>query len=446
MSVDLNRLTAHLSPQQQEDVKQAYHRGSEHSTTAFLYCFFLGTLGAHRFYLRQWRKGFTHLIVLLALAAVLVAGVALKWSPLVVVAVVIPLAIIALTWEIIDLFTIDHEVYEHNLKLVERLIGTSLLGDHTVERREDAKLESVLSGTEAQATAAARHDRVLADAGSAATLAQEPAAVAQPVPALQSAAEAVTAEQVDTRQDASAALATDAYIATTTTQISGDDPAGTQHATQQPSSWSETEQYHAGEALTDGAATSVEETDRDGGALAAAEMTDSVATGDDFSLDQSLTRTHEASDFSVTDSAELMTNVAAADSRREDEQAFTQETPLSTREAEAVTWPDHDLVAFDEPVADASPAASEAGETGGSGAEDAALFGVGGAALAGAGLLLAGTRAPSSGPDATDSSQHSGSVESIADVEGADATPLYVTLPPRSPAEREYFDSTDRAV
>jgi hypothetical protein len=80
----------------------------------------------------------------------------------------------------------------------------------------------------------------------------------------------------------------------------------------------------------------------------------------------------------------------------------------------------------------------------GDGADDAPLLGVGGVALAGAGLFMA-TRA-SSGPDATDSSQHPGGVESIADVEGADATPHYVTLPPQAPAEREYFDSTDRAV
>lgn len=449
MSVDLNRLTAHLSPQQQDDVKQAYHRGSEHSTTAFLYCFFLGTLGAHRFYLRQWRKGFAHLIVLLALAAVLVAGVALKWSPLVVIAVVIPLAIIALTWEIIDLFTIDHEVYERNLQLVERLIGTSLLSDHTVERGADAKLEGMLSGAEARAATAARHDQAVADAGSAATLAHETAVTAEPVPALQPAAdEAVADERVDTRQDASAALATDEYVATTATQISGDDPAETQHAAEQPSSWSETERYHAGEALVGGDAASLEETDQDGdGDLAAASVTDSVATGDDVSLDQSLTRSHEASDYSVTDSAELMTTVAAADSRREDEQAvMEQETPLTTQEAEAVTWPDHDPVAFDEPATEASSVASDSEPMGRNGADDAALLGVGGAALAGAGLLFAETRAPASGPDATDSSQHPGGAESIADVEGADATPLYVTLPPQAPTEREYFDSTDRAV
>jgi hypothetical protein len=122
-----------------------------------------------------------------------------------------------------------------------------------------------------------------------------------------------------------------------------------------------------------------------------------------------------------------------------------EETPPTTEEGEAVTWPDHDLVAFDEPVADASPAAPEAVVTGGGEAGDAALLGVGAAALAGAGLY-AESKAPSSGPDATDSSQHPGGVESIADVEGADATPLYVTLPPQAPAEREYFDSTDRAV
>ena len=425
MSIDLNRLTAHLSPQQQADIAKAYHRDAEHSTTAFLYCFFLGVFGVHRFYLHQWRKGFAHFVLPLAIAAVLVAGVGLKWSPLVALAVVIPLAVIALVWEIVDLFTIDHEVYTRNLKLAEQLIAASLLSEHAVERVADAKLESMLRSAQAQAATAGRHDQVVANVGSAALAAEESLAVGEPTPALDPGyAGAVETISADSQQSASAALSTDEYVATTTTQISGD-PNDTRHADSStaaaPASWSETEQYHLGALESSGSALSAEEIDSSGAGFASADASESAATADDFSLDQSLTRSHEASAFSVTDSAELMTTMAAAESMRDERQADSEtEAPPTPLEAEAVTWPDHDPVHFDEPAMETAQAGY-------------------------AGSQWADTGALSRGHDATDMSGYPGSVETIADIEGANASPLYVSLPAEESGAPSFFDSTDSA-
>ena len=442
MSVDLNRLTAHLSPQQQADIAKAYHRDAEHSTTAFLYCFFLGTLGIHRFYLGQWRKGFAHLLLPILIAAVVVAGVALNWSPLLVVAVIIPLAVIALVWEIVDLFTIDHEVYTRNLKVAEQLIAASLLADHSVERRADTKLDSMLHATEAQATVAANRDQTAASAESAAVVTSEAKAVAEAAPALVPGNAAVVETiGADTRQGASAAVSSAEYIGTTTTQVS-DDPEDTKRtesaSQQQPTSWSETERFHAGALEASGAAVAAEEMSAASGGTEDERAADAEATANDFSFDQSLTRGREASAFSVTDSAELMTTMAVADATREEEQATVEEeTPLSAQEAEAVTWPDHDPVRFDEPEPDASrgqPSWGEAEVIGGS------------AALAAESDLVATNSAYSPGVDATDMSQYPGAVESIADIEGSDAAPLYISLPDEPAVAQPFFDVTDSAL
>lgn len=411
MSVDINRLTAHLSPQQQADVAKAYHREAEHSTTAFLYCFFLGIFGVHRFYLGQWRKGIAHLVFPLLIAAAVIVGVALTWSPLVVLAIVIPLAAIALVWEIIDLFTIDHEVNARNLKLAEQLIAGSLLADHSVERAADNKLESALRSTEAQAAAARTRDQAVADAASATQVGLETAAVAEPVPGLVPGNEAaIESVGADSRMDAGAALSTDEYVSTTTTQISADpnETESAQQPHQEPESWSDTERYHSGAIDSSGTAEAAEATAAIGGALAAEEVSDARAAVDDVSVDRSLTRSHEASGFSVTDSAELVTTVAAAASVRDDQQALVEEeTPLTLQEAEAPTWPDHEPVHFDEPA-------------------------VGAAATTTA--------------DPTDLGNAPRSAETIADVEGTDASPLYVSLPQSNATAATYFDQTDRGT
>jgi TM2 domain-containing membrane protein YozV len=113
MSVDIMRLAAHLPPQQQRSLKAAYQASAKNATTAFLLCFFLGIFGAHRFYLGQVGQGVVRLIL----------------SPL-----IIP----GLIWEIIDLFRIDGEVYESNLRMAEQLVAGAALAAQNAAVQDDA--------------------------------------------------------------------------------------------------------------------------------------------------------------------------------------------------------------------------------------------------------------------------------------------------------------------
>src|SRR5262245_4718323 len=121
MSVDLNQLAAHLPAPAQAAVKQAYTKRAINSTTVFVLCFFLGWCGAHRFYLGQFGKGFARLLVPLILLAAVVAGIALAWPSSAIALIVVPLALIALVWEILDLFRVDVDVHGRNLALAEEL-------------------------------------------------------------------------------------------------------------------------------------------------------------------------------------------------------------------------------------------------------------------------------------------------------------------------------------
>src|SRR5262249_23965923 len=119
MSVDIARLTEHLSPKQREAVRKTYRARAENETAAFLWCFFLGVIGAHHFYLRQWGRGFPHLLPPLATALVIGGGVAFSWSPALIVAAAVPLVFFAISWMFVDLFRIDAEVASRNLQLAE---------------------------------------------------------------------------------------------------------------------------------------------------------------------------------------------------------------------------------------------------------------------------------------------------------------------------------------
>jgi TM2 domain-containing membrane protein YozV len=116
-------MTAHLPPEQQRAVRRAYRQQAKHDTAAFLYCFFLGMIGAHRIYLGEWRKALPRLVMGALFLAVLGVGIPLSWPLAVVVGVPAALAVIALGWEILDLFQIDAEVEARNRALLERLIA-----------------------------------------------------------------------------------------------------------------------------------------------------------------------------------------------------------------------------------------------------------------------------------------------------------------------------------
>lgn len=299
MSVDIKRLTAHLSPQQQAAVRKVYRERAENSTAAFITCFFLGVLGAHRFYLKQWRQGFLHLLLAAAIALVIGGGLLLRLPVVSVVIIAGILLLLALLWVIVDLVRIDDEVAGHNIKLAEMLIAQTLLSDHTVEQQADAKLGSLLHETAAQANDAATYGRMPSPNDTAA---------AAPI----SAVGAVSAQ----------------YVADTVTQVS-DDPNATQHGSQQAAPHTESS------VETD----TVSDAPPAGAALAGAALMPLVS--------EVVTRSHDVSGYSVTDGVETMTTASIPTPQPEIAAVEAGALPTS-EEANAATWPDYSHVEFDE--------------------------------------------------------------------------------------------------
>ena len=359
MSVDITRLTAHLSPEQQDEVKRAYRRRHENSTAAFLWCFFFGTLGAHRFYLKQWGAGFLRLLVPLIAVAAVVAGIVLKLQPAIVVAIVIVLLLIALLWEIIDLFRIDHEVYARNLKLAESLIAGTLLSDHTVEQQATGRMEGLMLQARDEAASAARAERQEVAADAAAAVPPVAAAIAErSTTSTDDETEATIAAQQ--QRSEAAAAASDTYVARTVTEIS-DDPNATQHAVRSPmgpqNDWSATENVHVEGERERTAEDAGTETAREPGALGDAATALGGAAVAGYALDEAITRSHSETDHSTTDSLETHATLSAAEAEQEDEAvaAEVEEAPVpapipTLAEAETPTWPDHAPVTFAEPV------------------------------------------------------------------------------------------------
>lgn len=144
MSVDITKLSAHLTPALQSEVKTAYHKESKEPTTAFLLCFFLGLLGAHRFYLGEWGKGLAHLALTLAGVVVLMTGLIIQGSNgLILDLVGAGVLLIGLIWEAIDLSVIDQQVYNRNLAVAERVIAAVTLSDTSPENAAITELASL---------------------------------------------------------------------------------------------------------------------------------------------------------------------------------------------------------------------------------------------------------------------------------------------------------------
>lgn len=285
MSVDLTKLTAHLSPEQQELVKKLYHRKEENSTAAFLWCFFFGTLGAHRFYLHQWGKGFARLIVPLLAAVVIVGGIFANIQQYAFISIAIVLLGIALVWEVVDLFRIDHEVYERNLHLAEELIAGALLSDHSTEQQALGRMQVMMEETAAAPAAAIEHEHAV----------QEAAGIEPPVDVETPVAEASEAE----------------YLSSTRTVISEEPEAQRKENDFDPShSWSVSERKG-------NEAEVAEETDAAG--LAA-------ATAAALVTEHETTRAHVETDHGVTDSLELHNTVVETGEARVGELPV-EETP-----------------------------------------------------------------------------------------------------------------------
>jgi TM2 domain-containing membrane protein YozV len=343
MSVDLTTLSAHLPPEQRDAVQQAYRRRAENSTAAFLWCFFFGVFGAHRFYLRQWRSALLHLILPVLAVVALVAGLALHLSAGVIIAIILPLLVIGLVWELVDLFRIDHEVYTRNLKLAEDLIAGAALANHGVEQRASATMESLMQQATARADTAAQTER------------QQTAAVAQ------AAADALAGTQVATgtadgpeevalteRQESAAqGYAAATYVASDVTQISAtpDEPAAATPPAAQPfHDWSVTESVHSDDIAVEAGLASEAALAAAPGALAAAEA-DATAEARGVSVDETLTRAHSESDYTATDSALSWQTVGSAQAEQRDERlTMAAEPQPATDEPEETTWPEMPVV------------------------------------------------------------------------------------------------------
>ena len=370
MSVDFERMVAHLPADQRKQLSRQYRHGAKNETTAFLSGFFLGIFGVHHYYLGEWARGLAHLILPVLAALAVVAGVLGDLPSLPVTIIVVVLLVAALIWEIVDLFQIDGKVRKRNLALAESMIGAGALADSSALAGAVAKLDSVVTGA---------------------------AAAAPAVPAM---AGAITADDVSAARE----MAGDHNNAimeefdSSTTRYMSDDPNATSPGA--PTSWSETAP-----------------------AAAAAVAAGADASGDD-TLDMPapdyVTHTHTETADSVTDSYEY--------TRSPDSPDATQPMAIPTaRESEAPTWPNHppldeSALPADEPIAPADAGVPLAGMAAG-------------AAALGAGALLRDTAAAgSAAPDVTDHHAYIPRTPPIADVEGAGATPHYVTLPDEQPA------------
>ncbi len=336
MSVDIARMTAHLTPAQQEEIARAYRRTSENATTAFLLCFFLGIFGAHRFYLRQWGSALLHL-VLAIIAAGLLVYVVLQQPALAVATTLISIAavllFIDLVWEIVDLFRIDGQIHRHNLKIAEGLIGAVAIEDPTVVRQAMEKLDSMVTQAEQRADTAAASEEAaterVADAESA-TGTPEVFAAGSGV---------ITRDDVEhareLAEDASA-VSTGHFVSTTETTISGDPDAAPETPVTTSASESDTHQriIGTGETASEDAVEDVPGIGED--VLGAAAVVGGVAAVEGISSRETTTESHSETSYSHTDSVEVDDTVAAAD--------VSEEQVAEADEVESVAAPFPEMV------------------------------------------------------------------------------------------------------
>lgn len=245
MSVDFDRMAAHLPAGQRKELGRQYRRGAKNETAAFLSAFFLGIFGVHHFYLGEWVRGLAHLIIPALVAIAVAAGVLGGLPTLPVTIVVVVLLLAALIWEIVDLFQIDSTVRQRNVALAESLIGAGALTDNAALTEAVTKLDSAMTSN--------------------------------------AAVGAITAEDVSAAR-AMAGEHNNAIMeeyASSTTKFISDDPNETSPGA--PGSWSETAPYQS---------------------LATPSATEGPSAGDtlDMPAPEYVTHTHTETENSVTDS------------------------------------------------------------------------------------------------------------------------------------------------
>jgi TM2 domain-containing membrane protein YozV len=146
MSVDFERMAAHLPADQRKDFGRKYRRSAKNETTAFLSCFFLGIFGVHHMYLGEWARGLAHLIIPVVAAIAVVVGVLAGLPSLPITVLVAVLLIVGLIWEIVELFQVDDKVRRYNLAQAESLIGAGAMSDNSALTDAVARLDSAMTG------------------------------------------------------------------------------------------------------------------------------------------------------------------------------------------------------------------------------------------------------------------------------------------------------------
>jgi TM2 domain-containing membrane protein YozV len=123
MSVQYDR-AQHLTLQQHTALQRDYDSQYKNPTTAFLLCYFLGAIGAHRLYLGQWGAAALRLLLPLIAAALAILG-ALDILSFATFSLAIIALLCALIWEALDLISLDAEVNAANAALMDHLLATS---------------------------------------------------------------------------------------------------------------------------------------------------------------------------------------------------------------------------------------------------------------------------------------------------------------------------------
>jgi TM2 domain-containing membrane protein YozV len=311
MTVDIKRLTAHLSQSQQDEIAKAYKKQAENETAAFLWCFFLGWMGAHRFYLRQWSQGIIHLILALITIVIAVGGALAKVDPTIIIVAALPFGVAALIWEVIDLFRIDDEVAAMNLRLAETLIAGTMLADTSVLQQAQTKLGEVLHHVAAESGQSTEGEEAAVATAAAETDAAEEPAIAS------------TTREAPVEAVAATGATVERYEATTTTRVSEDPNAGQQANQPVPAGtkdWSETETQSAD-------------------TVGSAEPGPGDAT-EGTHIDETVTLAHTESGYSSTDSIDTVISESAAVAEDTGETVIAADlTTMSAAESEAPTWP-----------------------------------------------------------------------------------------------------------
>lgn len=113
-----------LTLAQHDAIQREYDARAKNPTTAFLLCYFLGVVGAHRIYLGQWGAAAVRLLLPLIALALAILGL-LDVLPFATFSLAVITLLCALAWEALDLLRLDGEVNAANAALMDHLIATN---------------------------------------------------------------------------------------------------------------------------------------------------------------------------------------------------------------------------------------------------------------------------------------------------------------------------------